>query len=112
MLIHFQALMVKKLRYKYYNKRITTRDNDNVESHDQEESKLNNTINANIGVHTLTYDKIISPFNKTKKIVLFPKMQVTTNLYPGNRNFFLFLINLKAKSPTFYCSERKKRQFL
>ena len=65
MLIHFQALMVKKLRCKYYNKRITTRDNDNVESHDQEESKLNNTINANTGSRRLTHDKIIKiPFKK------------------------------------------------
>ena len=57
--------MTKKLRYKYYNKRITTRDNDNVQSHDQEESKLNSTINANSGAHTLTHDKTIkSPCNK------------------------------------------------
>ena len=46
----------KKLSYKYYNKRITTRDNGNVQSHDQEESKLNSTINANSGAHTLTHD--------------------------------------------------------
>ena len=61
--------MMKKLSYKY-NKRITTRDNGNVQSHDKEESKLNSTINANSGAHTLTHDKIIkknnkkSPFNK------------------------------------------------
>ena len=42
--------------YKYYNKQITTRDNGNVQSHDQEESKLSSTINANNGAHTLTYD--------------------------------------------------------
>ena len=36
----------EKLSYKYYNKRITTRDNDKVQSHDKEESKLN----------TLTHD--------------------------------------------------------
>ena len=35
----------KKLSYKYYNKQITTRDNGNLQSHDQEESKLNSTIN-------------------------------------------------------------------
>ena len=47
------------------NKRITTRDNGNVQSHDQEESKLNSTISENSGAHTLTHDKIIkSPFNK------------------------------------------------
>ena len=65
MLIHFQDLMVKKLRYKHYNKRITTLDNDKVQSHDQEESKLNSTINANSGSRRLTHDKIIKiPFKK------------------------------------------------
>ena len=46
----------EKLSYKYYNKRITTRDNGNVQSHDKEESKLNSTITANSGAHTLTHD--------------------------------------------------------
>ena len=46
----------EKLSYKYYNKRITTRDNGNVQSHDQEESKLNSTITANSAAHTLTHD--------------------------------------------------------
>ena len=48
--------MMKKLSYKYYNKRITIRDDGNVQSHDQEESKLNSTINASSGAHTLTHD--------------------------------------------------------
>ena len=52
------------MSYKYYNKRIITRDNGGVKSHDQEESKLNSAINANSGAHTLTVDKIISLFNK------------------------------------------------
>ena len=39
--------MMKKLRYKYYNKHITTRDIGNVRSHDQDRSKLNSAINAN-----------------------------------------------------------------
>ena len=57
--------MMKILSCKYYNKRITTRDNVNVQSHDQEESKLNITIYSNSGAHTLTHDKIIkSQFNK------------------------------------------------
>ena len=43
----------EKLSYKYYNKRITTRDNGNVQSHDKEESKLNSTITVNSGAHTL-----------------------------------------------------------
>ena len=46
----------EKLSYKYYNKRITNRDNGNAQSHDQEESKLNSTITANSGAHTLTHD--------------------------------------------------------
>ena len=52
----FQALMVKKLSYKDYNKRITTRDNSNVQSHDKEESKSNSTISSNSGAHALTHD--------------------------------------------------------
>ena len=51
--------MMKKLSYKYYNKRITTRDNDNIQSHDQDESKLNSTINANSGAHTLAHYLVI-----------------------------------------------------
>ena len=46
----------EKLSCKYYNKRITTRDNGKVQSHDKEESKLNSTITANSGAHTLTHD--------------------------------------------------------
>ena len=51
--------MMKKLSYKNYNKPITTLDNHDVQSHDEEESKLNSTINANSGTHTLTHDQII-----------------------------------------------------
>ena len=52
--------MVKKVSYKYYNKRITTSHNSvNVQSNDKEKSKLNSTINTNSGAHTLTHDKII-----------------------------------------------------
>ena len=51
--------MMKKLSYKDYNKQITTRDNGNVHFHDQEESKLNSTIDANSGAHTLTHGQII-----------------------------------------------------
>ena len=49
---------MKKSRYNYYNQRITTRDNGNVQFHGKEESKLDSTINANSGAHTLTHDKI------------------------------------------------------
>ena len=48
--------MMKKLSYKYYNKRIATRDNGNIQSQDKEGSKLNSTITANSGAHTLTID--------------------------------------------------------
>ena len=48
--------MMNKLSCKYYNKRITTRGNGNVQSHDKEESKLNSTITAKSGAHTLTHD--------------------------------------------------------
>ena len=48
--------MMKKLSYKYYNKRIITRDNGIVQSHDKEESKLNSTITPNSGAYTLTHD--------------------------------------------------------
>ena len=51
--------MMKKVSYKDYNELITTRDNGNVPSHGKEESKLNSTINANSGAHTLTHDQII-----------------------------------------------------
>ena len=50
---------MKILSCKYYNKRITTRDNVNVQSHDQEENKLNSTLNANYGAHALTHGRII-----------------------------------------------------
>ena len=46
----------EKLSYKFYNKRITTRDNGKVQSHDKEENKLNSTITANSGAHTLTQE--------------------------------------------------------
>ena len=53
---------MQKSRYKYYIERITTRDSGNVQFHDQEESKLNSTINVNSGACTLTYEKIINKF--------------------------------------------------
>ena len=56
---------MKKLKYKYCNKQITTLDNGNVQSQEQEESKYSSTINANSGTNILTLDKIIkNSFNK------------------------------------------------
>ena len=46
----------KKIKFEDYNKQITTRDNVNTKSHDQEESKWDSTISANSGAHTLTHD--------------------------------------------------------
>ena len=59
-----QLIDMQKLRHKHYSKLITTRDNVNIQFYDQEESKLNSTINVNRGTHTLRLDEIIkSPFN-------------------------------------------------
>ena len=52
----FSSFNGEKLSYKYYSKRIATRDNGNVQSHDQAESKLNSTINTNSVAHKLTHD--------------------------------------------------------
>ena len=52
--VHFQAIMMKKISYKYYNNHSWW--NGNVQSHDQEENKLNSTIDANSGVPTFTHD--------------------------------------------------------
>ena len=69
--VHFQALIMIQLRYKYYSKWITILNNSNVQSHDQEESKSSSTMNANSGAHTLPHDKIIkSPFNKNNVAVI------------------------------------------
>ena len=59
-----QLISMQKLRHKHYSKLITTRNNVNIQFHDQEESKLNSTINVNRGTHTLRLHEIIkSPFN-------------------------------------------------
>ena len=57
--------MMKKLRYKYYNKRITTRDSGTVQSHDQKESKLHSAIN---GDHTLSRGRIIKKLFTMNKV--------------------------------------------
>ena len=59
--IHFQTLLMKKLRYKYFNKLIRTCDNGNGQSHhDQEESSSNSTINLNSGAHCTKNEEIIN----------------------------------------------------
>ena len=50
-----------------------TRDNGNVQSHDQEKSKLNSTITPNSGAHSLRYEKIInSLFDKNNVTIINP----------------------------------------
>ena len=49
----------KKSSYKYCNKQYTTRDDGNVQSHGQEENKLNSSIKVNSGAHARTHDEII-----------------------------------------------------
>ena len=56
---------MKDLRGKHYKKWIKIRDNGNAQTYDQEESKLNSTINTKSGAQTLTNGKIIkNPSNK------------------------------------------------
>ena len=47
---------MKNLRYNYYNSESQLMKMVNVQSHDQEESKLSSTINTNNGAHTLAHD--------------------------------------------------------
>ena len=65
--IETKELISKKSKCKYYNKLMTTRENGNFQFHNKEESKLNSTINANSGAHTLTHDKIIKKFIQWEK---------------------------------------------
>ena len=46
----------KKVQVKNYNKLIPAPENSNIQSDDQEECKLNSTIDANSDAHTLTDD--------------------------------------------------------
>ena len=75
--------MIKKLNYKYYNKRITTRDNG--QSHDKEESKLNSTITANSGC-SYTYTGLNnkkSPYNKNNEATIKINKILAKILLPG-----------------------------
>ena len=60
--------MTKKLGYKYYYKWIKTCNNGNVQSHDQEESQLNITVNAKRGAHS-SFNKNNIATIKTNKIL-------------------------------------------
>ena len=50
--------MIKKLMYKYYNKRIITCGNGNVQSYDKEEIKINSTITTNSVAHKFTQNNV------------------------------------------------------
>ena len=64
-----QSPDMQKLRFSYCNKQITTSDNGIVQFHDQEECKLNSTINANSCAHTLTHgNKNYGATIKSKKM--------------------------------------------
>ena len=53
---------------------MTTCVNGNVQSYDQEESKLNSIVNTNSGAHTLTHGKITkTPFNKNNEATIKSK---------------------------------------
>ena len=66
--------MMKKLKYKYYNKRNTTHDNGTVQSHDKKKSKSNSNFNANSGAHIVAHGKIIkSPLNKNNPATIKSK---------------------------------------
>ena len=66
----FPTFNDKNFRYRYFNKEIIFPDNSNVQFHNQEESKLNSTINANSGAHRFTRDKINSQFNKNNLAII------------------------------------------
>ena len=79
--------MMKKLSYKYYNKRITNRDNGNVQSHDKEEGKLNSTITANSGAHTPILSAINTPTYKLAKFLVPILKSLTSNEYTVKESF-------------------------
>ena len=64
----------KKVQVKNYNKLIPAPENSNIQSDDQEECKLNSTIDANSDAHTLTDDNknnvaiIKSKWNSNKRL--------------------------------------------
>ena len=72
----FSSFHDKKVRYKYYKNRFTTRDNSNVQCSDQGESTLHSTINTNNGALTITHDKIIkSPFSRNGVADILSKIE-------------------------------------
>ena len=100
--ILFSSINDEKLRRKYCNKQITSRDNGNVQSHDQEESKLISIIHTNSptntprgfhistwnprgvfvgsGANTLTHDKVIKrSFNKDNLAIATIKSKYNYN---------------------------------
>ena len=68
---YFNDEKIKLKDYKDYNKQIATCDNSSVQSHDQEESKLNSSINRNWCSYTYTQlnnNKI--SFNKNNVVTI------------------------------------------
>ena len=68
---HLSLVNFKHFRYIYCNKQIKTHENGNIQFDEQEENKLNSTINLNNGANTLTHDKIaISPLKKNNTVTI------------------------------------------
>ena len=82
--VHFQALVMKKLSYKDYNKRITTHDNGNNQSHDQKKSKLNSTSSTNSGAHTLTHYVPLNRCNDADAMFLFKDVELVVIFFTFN----------------------------
>ena len=76
--------MIEKWKCKYCNKWITTRDNGNVQFHDQEESKLNIIINADSVGLRLIHDKTMkSLLNKSKPVATKSKWNSNKYIVTG-----------------------------
>ena len=69
---------------------------------------MNGIINANTGAHTLTHNKIIIPFNKAKKTVLFPEMNMMKkNLHLDEDSYFLLFALIHNKIITSFSKAKK-----
>ena len=55
----FSSFNDEKIKLQRLNKRISIRDNGNVQSRDKEESKSISTVSVNSGARTLTHDQMI-----------------------------------------------------
>lgn len=82
-LVHSQVLIMQK-RNSYCHKWSITCDNGNIQSGDQEESKLSSTIIVNRSVHA--HKIVISPFNKYNLVTIKSKKNQAKILLLGFAN--------------------------